>query len=63
VVVDDSPSVDTLKGIGPAYAERLRSAGVETVAQLADADADDLGAEIDVSPKRVGRWIDRATDQ
>ena len=55
--------MDTLKGIGPAYADRLRSAGVETVAQLADADADDLGEEIDVSPKRVGRWIDRANEQ
>jgi hypothetical protein len=60
---DASPSVDTLKGIGPAYADRLRSAGVETVADLAGADAEDLGAQIDVSPKRVGRWIDRANEQ
>jgi predicted flap endonuclease-1-like 5' DNA nuclease len=60
---DASPSVDTLKGIGPAYADRLRSAGIETVAELSGADADALGDEIDVSPKRVARWIDRANRQ
>ncbi|ELZ74393.1 hypothetical protein C455_17599, partial [Haloferax larsenii JCM 13917] len=32
------------------------------VADLAVADADEVGAEIDVSPKRVQRWIDRANE-
>ncbi|WP_343161211.1 helix-hairpin-helix domain-containing protein [Halogeometricum sp. CBA1124] len=48
--------------MGPAYAERLADAGVETVVDLADADAESLAEEIDVSEKRVQRWIDRATD-
>ncbi|MFB6107539.1 MAG: helix-hairpin-helix domain-containing protein [Haloplanus sp.] len=56
-------SVETVKGIGPAYAERLAAVGVETVWDLADADAADLAAEIDLSEKRVGRWIERAREQ
>jgi len=55
--------VELLKGIGPAYAERLHDAGIETVADLTDADADELGDEIDVSPSRVQRWIDRAQER
>ncbi|MFC7204411.1 helix-hairpin-helix domain-containing protein [Haloferax namakaokahaiae] len=59
----DSPSVDTVRGIGPAYAERLENIGIETVSDLVDADADAVGDDIDVSPKRVQRWIDRANEQ
>ncbi|WP_248897387.1 helix-hairpin-helix domain-containing protein [Haloplanus halobius] len=55
-------SVDVIKGVGPAYARRLSEAGVDTVAELAAADAEELAADIDLSPKRVGRWIDRAKD-
>jgi predicted flap endonuclease-1-like 5' DNA nuclease len=63
---DAEPEPDDLtdiKGVGPAYADRLNDAGVTTFAALADADPDDLGAETDLSPKRVGRWIDRANDR
>jgi predicted flap endonuclease-1-like 5' DNA nuclease len=52
--------VSTVKGIGPAYAERLHEAGVETVADLAAADPETLGGETDLSPKRVGRWVEHA---
>ncbi|WP_311173030.1 helix-hairpin-helix domain-containing protein [Halobellus ordinarius] len=55
--------VETLKGIGPAYGERLGNAGIETVADLAAADAGDLAAEIDVSEKRITGWIDRAQEE
>ena len=41
---DDSPSVNTVKGIGPAYADRLEAAGIHTVADLANADAAELAA-------------------
>ncbi|QDX39694.1 helix-hairpin-helix domain-containing protein [Salarchaeum sp. JOR-1] len=60
---EGAEAVKLLKGIGPAYAERLHDTGVETVADLADADADELGDEIDVSPSRVQRWIDRAQER
>ncbi|TYT62875.1 helix-hairpin-helix domain-containing protein [Natrialba swarupiae] len=59
---DDEPSepVDSIKGIGPAYADRLADAGVETVADLADADAGVLAEQTDISEKRLQGWIDRA---
>lgn len=53
-------STDVVKGIGPAYAERLADAGVETVGALADADPEALAEETGVSEGRIGRWIDRA---
>jgi len=60
---DDGEPVSSVKGIGPAYAERLEGAGVETVADLAAADPDELAEEIDLSPKRVGRWVENAQDR
>jgi predicted flap endonuclease-1-like 5' DNA nuclease len=56
-------SVKTIKGIGPAYAERLSNEGVDSVADLAAADAAELAAAIDLSEKRVGGWIERARDR
>lgn len=55
-------SVDQIKGIGPAYAERLGEIGIETVADLAAADAEEVAERTSVSEKRVGRWIDRAVE-
>jgi predicted flap endonuclease-1-like 5' DNA nuclease len=60
---DDPESVEVIKGIGPAYAERLSNAGVDSVSELAAADAADLAAAVDLSETRVGRWIDRARDR
>lgn len=55
--------VETITGIGPAYADRLDGAGIESVAELAAADAETVGEAIDVSPKRVADWIERANDR
>jgi predicted flap endonuclease-1-like 5' DNA nuclease len=55
-----SEPVDVIKGIGPAYADRMADAGVETVADLAEADAAELESETDISEKRIQGWIDRA---
>lgn len=55
-------AVDEVKGIGPAYAERLADAGVTTVADLAEADPEALADQIGVSDKRIARWIDRARE-
>lgn len=57
---EDSEPVAEIKGIGPAYAGRLQQAGVESVADLASADADELGGETDIAPTRIQNWIDRA---
>ena len=56
---DDDPVVE-IKGIGPSYADRLGEADIETVSDLAAADADEVGDATGISPKRVEAWIDRA---
>jgi predicted flap endonuclease-1-like 5' DNA nuclease len=60
---DESESVEVIKGIGPAYAERLANAGVDSVADLAAADVSALAEAVELSEKRVGRWIDRAQER
>lgn len=59
---DTDESVEVIKGIGPAYAERLGTVGIETVGELAAADAAEVAAGIDVPESRVGSWIERAND-
>lgn len=59
---DSDEPVQTIKGIGPAYAERLDTVGIETVGELAAADAASVADGIDVSESRVGDWIERARD-
>lgn len=53
-------SVESVSGIGPAYAERLEAAGVETVADLLAADPEAIAAESDLSEKRVSGWQETA---
>jgi predicted flap endonuclease-1-like 5' DNA nuclease len=60
---ENTESVSTVKGIGPAYASRLEDAGVETVGDLSTVDPEELAERVDLSPKRVGRWVDRAKDR
>jgi predicted flap endonuclease-1-like 5' DNA nuclease len=55
--------VDTVSGIGPAYAEKLGGAGIETVGELAAADPEALAEETDISEKRLGRLIERAGER
>ena len=56
----DARPLEDVKGIGPAYAERLRSAGVEDTAALAEADPEEIAEETDLSPKRIAGWVERA---
>jgi len=58
-----SEAVDVIKGIGPTYADRLSNAGVETVADLAEADADDVSQRADVPRGRLEDWIERAKNR
>ena len=60
--VEEGEPLTDIKGIGPAYADRLTDAGVDDVATLVTADPDALSEDIDVSPKRIQRWIDRAQE-
>jgi len=54
--------LETITGIGPAYAERLQDAGVADTAALADADAAALAEATDLSAKRIQGWIDQAAE-
>jgi predicted flap endonuclease-1-like 5' DNA nuclease len=54
--------VTEIKGIGPAYADRLESVGIETIGELAVADAADIAAQTDLSESRVAGWIERANE-
>ncbi|MFA9517702.1 helix-hairpin-helix domain-containing protein [Halopenitus sp. H-Gu1] len=58
----ESAPVETIKGIGPAYAERLSGIGIETVDDLAAADPADIAERANVGEKRAATWIERAGD-
>jgi predicted flap endonuclease-1-like 5' DNA nuclease len=56
-------SVEVISGIGQAYGKRLSDAGVETVADLAAADAADLADTSGISEKRIAGWKASAADR
>jgi polyhydroxyalkanoate synthase len=56
------PDLTDLDGVGPAYADRLRDAGIESVADLVDADPAALADAIGVAENRVADWVDQAGD-
>jgi polyhydroxyalkanoate synthase len=60
---DDDHGVEIISGIGPAYAERLHAAGVESVSDLAAADPAHLAGDIDVGVERVRRWVETARER
>lgn len=59
----DAEPVDEIKGIGASYANQLAGAGIDTIAELAAADAEDVAAQTELSEKRLSRWIDRARNR
>ncbi len=50
----------SIKGIGIKRAEKLRSCGVSSVQDLANFDSRELSDKLQVSEKRVSKWIDEA---
>lgn len=55
--------LEAVEGIGPAYAERLREAGVANGADLATADVDDLAEETGIGERRIRGWVERISDE
>jgi predicted flap endonuclease-1-like 5' DNA nuclease len=56
-------STEKIKGIGPTYSQRLASAGVESIADLAAADPDALADETGISETRISNWVQRARNR
>jgi len=52
-----APDVETVRGIGPTFAERLRAAGVETVEDLAEYDASELADIAETTESRTEEWV------
>ncbi|PSQ15854.1 chemotaxis protein CheA [Halobacteriales archaeon QS_8_69_26] len=57
---DAEADVDTIRGIGPAYADRLADADVDTVGDLVESDPGTLATATGISETRVEEWIERA---
>ena len=56
---NDTPAgVETIAGIGPTYADRLREAGIETTAELAERDVAELADVTGAGNSRVEDWLD-----
>jgi len=50
----------SIEGIGVNRAEKLKSCGVNSVQDLANFDPQELSEKLQVSEKRVSKWIDEA---
>ena len=55
-----APDIETIRGIGPTYADRLHEAGIDTVADLAEYDPEQLAEIADAAASRTAYWIDQA---
>jgi len=54
------PELTSIEGIGVRRAEKLKSCGVNSVQDLANFDPKELSEKLQVSEKRVSKWIDEA---
>jgi len=60
IEAEEGPDVETVNGIGPTYAERLRAAGIETVDDLLDSDVETVTDAAQAAPGRVEDWFEDA---
>ena len=59
---DGSDDIESVSGIGPTYADRLREVGIETTDDLAAADVSTVTDAAEISESRAHDWIDRASN-
>jgi polyhydroxyalkanoate synthase len=60
---ESTADLETVDGIGPTYAERLRDAGVDDVGALADVDPATVAADADVPVARLEAWVAQARER
>ena len=51
--------LESINGVGPTYADRLRLAGYASAADLAGADPDEIAKVAGVSSSRARSWLDQ----
>lgn len=51
--------LESINGIGPTYADRLRAAGYASATDLAGADPDEIADVAGVSSSRARSWLDQ----
>lgn len=51
--------LESINGVGPTYADRLRAAGYSSPADLAGADPDEIAKFAGVSSSRARSWLDQ----
>ncbi len=56
----DVDPLETINGIGPAYAGRLREAGIESIDAIAEADVETIADAAEVPENRAEGWIEAA---
>lgn len=56
----EGSDLEEVDGIGPTYAERLRDGGIRTIAELAEADPEDIATFAGVGTARAEDWIQQA---
>ena len=55
----ESPGLESLNGVGPAYAQRLRDAGFANLGDLVGVDVDEIARIAGVSASRARSWLDQ----
>ncbi len=59
---DGSDDIESVEGIGPTYADRLREAGIETADDLAAADIETVADTADIPESRAEEWLEQVSD-
>lgn len=60
--VESLTELTSVKGVGERRAEQLKELGINTVADLSTASAEELAEKLQVSSKIANRWIQNARD-
>lgn len=55
-----SDSLESINGLGPTYADRLLTVGIESIEALADANAEAVAEAAEVTEKKATEWIEAA---